>query len=58
MVIQALLVQRLQQTTAVNYVLNQALAAYSLVASRYTADGATTANAGLVKLVIQWGQVP
>ncbi|EAV4982997.1 TPA: hypothetical protein ACU8LT_001961 [Salmonella enterica] len=42
-------------TTAVNYVLNQALAAYSLVASRYTADGATTANAGLVKLVNSMG---
>ncbi|HFH0417182.1 TPA: tail fiber protein [Salmonella enterica subsp. enterica serovar Panama] len=38
-------------TTAVNYVLNQAAAAYSLAESKYTAGGATTGKAGLVQLV-------
>lgn len=42
-------------TTAVNYVLNQAAAAYSLAESKYTADGATTGKAGLVQLVNSMG---
>ncbi|HFW3110255.1 TPA: tail fiber protein [Salmonella enterica subsp. diarizonae serovar 61:r:-] len=42
-------------TTAVNYVLNQAAAAYSLAESKYTADGATTWKAGLVQLVNSMG---
>lgn len=42
-------------TTAVNYVLNQAAAAYSLAESKYTAGGATTGKAGLVQLVNSMG---
>lgn len=42
-------------TTAVNYVLNQAMAAYSLAESKYTAGGATTTKAGLVQLVNSMG---
>ncbi|EFT7151618.1 hypothetical protein HVD32_003858, partial [Salmonella enterica] len=42
-------------TTAVNYVLNQATAAYSLAESKYTAGGATTGKAGLVQLVNSMG---
>ncbi|EJY9246829.1 tail fiber protein [Salmonella enterica] len=42
-------------TTAVNYVLNQAAAAYSLAESKYTAGGATTWKAGLVQLVNSMG---
>ncbi|EHN5371674.1 tail fiber protein, partial [Salmonella enterica subsp. enterica serovar Newport] len=42
-------------TTAVNYVLNQAAAAYSLAESKYTAGGATTRKAGLVQLVNSMG---
>ncbi|ECJ2317986.1 hypothetical protein FNH64_17575 [Salmonella enterica subsp. diarizonae] len=42
-------------TTAVNYVLNQAAAAYILAESKYTADGATTGKAGLVQLVNSMG---
>ncbi|HFZ9213269.1 TPA: tail fiber protein [Salmonella enterica subsp. diarizonae serovar 61:r:-] len=42
-------------TTAVNYVLNQAAAAYSLAESKYTAAGATTWKAGLVQLVNSMG---
>ncbi|EGK5436732.1 hypothetical protein IOX76_001508 [Salmonella enterica] len=42
-------------TTAVNYVLKQAIAAYSLAESKYTAEGATTGKAGLVQLVNSMG---
>ncbi|ECI4645842.1 tail fiber protein [Salmonella enterica] len=42
-------------TTAVNYVLKQALAAYSLAELKYTAEGATTGKAGLVQLVNSMG---
>ncbi|EDV2894497.1 hypothetical protein CSM99_005026 [Salmonella enterica subsp. diarizonae] len=42
-------------TTAVNYVLNQTTSAYSLAASKYTAEGATTGKAGLVQLVNSMG---
>lgn len=42
-------------TTTVNYVLNQAAAAYSLAGSKYTAGGATTGKAGLVQLVNSMG---
>ncbi|HFG5554577.1 TPA: tail fiber protein, partial [Salmonella enterica subsp. diarizonae serovar 61:z52:z53] len=42
-------------TTTVNYVLNQAAAAYSLAESKYTAGGATTGKAGLVQLVNSMG---
>lgn len=42
-------------TTAVNHVLNQAMSAYSLAESKYTAGGATTGKAGLVQLVNSMG---
>ncbi|EDS0672315.1 hypothetical protein GPP85_002982 [Salmonella enterica] len=42
-------------TTAVNYVFKQAIAAYSLAESKYTAEGATTGKAGLVQLVNSMG---
>ncbi|ENE3235113.1 phage tail protein [Escherichia coli] len=42
-------------TTAVNYVLKQAQSAYELAQSKYTADGATITNAGLVQLVNSMG---
>ncbi|ECJ2127503.1 phage tail protein [Salmonella enterica] len=42
-------------TTAVNYVLNQAMSAYSLAESKYTAEGATTVKSGLVQLVNSMG---
>ncbi|EEL3361869.1 tail fiber protein [Salmonella enterica] len=42
-------------TTAVNYVLNQAVSAYSLAESKYTAEGATTEKPGLVQLVNSMG---
>lgn len=42
-------------TTAVNYVLNQVTAAYSLAESKYTAGGATTGKPGLVQLVNSMG---
>ncbi|QMD49064.1 phage tail protein [Citrobacter freundii] len=42
-------------TTAVNYVLKQAQYAYELAQLKYTADGATITNAGLVQLVNSMG---
>ncbi|EBB3994483.1 hypothetical protein CG542_17535 [Salmonella enterica] len=42
-------------TTAVNYVLKQAQSAYELAQLKYTADGATITNAGLVQLVNSMG---